>query len=97
MSKGQLMDFNVNNHVWVRMTAFGKEVLSKKIDELKISSKIARIALPIETTEGWSQWQLHELMNWFGEYMVPGGPEPFEMTIKVPMTVTHKVTGGGGK
>ena len=83
------MDFNINQSVKVRLTQGGKNLLQRKRAELlqgmdgKISANAW--ALPTEDADGWSEWQLWELMREFGQHIYVGQINPpFELTIRIP-------------
>ncbi len=69
-----LASFNINNYVHVRLTAKGRNVLHSQ-----------KIKIPSEDQNGFSKWQLWELMNTFGPYLHNGETVPFETTIKLAL------------
>ena len=83
------MIFNINDKGRVRLTPFGKGILKKNHDKLygKISAEYLQQNpyVPIvENGEGWSTWQLWNLMREFGEFCVMGFNNlPFETNIEV--------------
>lgn len=64
--------FNVNNPVWVKLTAKGELIVKAK--NLPSHEKDA---------DGYEKWQLWELMNAVGEYLCNGCVVPFLMNIKI--------------
>lgn len=69
------MEFNINDYVRVRMTDDGRKVCE-------------RAKLRVYEQDGWSIWQLWELMAIFGSHIYMGGPTLFETTIDIPEKVT---------
>lgn len=85
------MEFNVNHEVHVRLTDEGRRLHKKAHDDLNahirsISPKARPFEYrpPAEDEEGWSEWQLWELMASFGAHMHNGCKVPFETTIRIP-------------
>jgi hypothetical protein len=80
------VDFNINDYVHVRLTAHGRECLRKNYDELAsfYGGKLSwKFKLPKEDAEGWSKWQMHDLMDQLGKYVGMGREIPFETKIRV--------------
>lgn len=80
------IDFNINHYVYVRLTPHGKECLRKNYDELRASfgkELPFEFKLPKEDSEGWSKWQMHDLMDELGRYVGMGRDLPFETTIRI--------------
>ncbi len=72
------MRFNVNEYVKVRLTDRGREILRQRRTALGLD------ALEIREDDGWSQWQLWELMSIFGPHIYLGTyPLPFETDIEI--------------
>lgn len=71
------MQFNINNKVRVRLTPKGKRVLAEKYKGLRPGYP------PKEDAAGWSEWQLWDLMQTFGECIFLGCDMPFEGTIEI--------------
>lgn len=67
------MKFNVNNYVKVKLTKRGKEIM----EEEGVMSK------PKPDAEGFSKFQMWELMQIFGNYVYNGCEIPFEMEIEI--------------
>ncbi len=83
------MEFNINNKVRVRITAIGKQLLRK--NWLDVHAEIwakggvgYEYREPEEDAEGWSEWQMWELMKAFGPHLHLGCKQPFETTIVIP-------------
>ena len=78
------VDFNVNFYVWVKLTDSGRKELEKQHNDLYGRFGLKRKYTPIsEDEDGWSRWQMHSLMNYFGHLMVLGFNMPFEPNIRV--------------
>jgi hypothetical protein len=60
-----LIEFNVNNYVYVQLTDVGREALRERHNKLFTSSKIEYIP-PEEDSDGWSRWHMWELMQVLG-------------------------------
>ena len=69
--------FNMNHYVWVQLTDHGR----KMYDEHYLGFGIEPVSRP-EDEDGWSKWQLHELMSVLGEHCVMGRELPFETNIR---------------
>jgi hypothetical protein len=69
------LPFNVNHFVWVRLTDVGLKHLRTPEHEWRLKF--------LRTEDGWSQWQLWDLMYVFGPLMGNGFPVPFETTVKL--------------
>ena len=83
----------INDPVWVRLTDKGREQLQADWDEwlaslhpgaAKVFDKDALTGKCItERDDGWSRWQLWDLMSTFGEHVYPGAQTPFETEIRL--------------
>lgn len=82
------MKFNVNDVVRVRLTSLGRRTLAilnaRKNEELAAAGSRARIPLAVVEVDGWSEWQLWDLMATFGEFCGNGSPLMFETEIELP-------------
>ena len=82
-----LLAFNINDHVLVRLTKEGMAAHRKQYDELNTSygGRLPWKYEPPKTdANGWSRWQLHDLMRQFGAAIpITVGPVPFETVIKL--------------
>jgi len=72
-----MIKFNVNDNVRVKLTDVGKEVLNKHWGYMPnwYNDRIDE--------KGYMSFQLHELMNIFGESVYNGCEIPFETTILI--------------
>lgn len=78
--------FNVNHYVRVRLTEYGRECLMRNHEELAAhyGGKLNFGPRdPEEDAEGWSQWQMHDLMSEFGKHIYCGCKIPFETEIEI--------------
>jgi hypothetical protein len=79
------MKFNVNNYVKVRLTDEGRTIIKCK----RYSNPLLKGYLdyddtyPKEDENGWSMWQMWDLMSMFGDYMYNGCRIPFETEIEI--------------
>lgn len=75
---GQRVFMNVNDYVEVKLTEHGRQIYRRLYADLGIPDPVIK-----EDAEGWSRWQIHDLMNTFGESMMVGSILlPFETTIR---------------
>ena len=76
-----MIEFNVNDPVQVRLTERGREI------ERASWAAVPGIGVPLpcaeEDADGWSRWQLWDLMRMFGQHMYNGCQVPFETTIRI--------------
>lgn len=79
-----MIDFNVNDYVHVKLTEVGIDELKRQHAELKEAfPKLGDFTLPKTDEDGWSKWQMHDLMNRFGGLCRPTMNVPFETNIKI--------------
>lgn len=74
------MKFNINDKVRVKLTDRGRRVHKDNFwnlmgDKYKYE--------PPEEVDGWSEWQMWELMHEFGASCYNGGAVPFETEIEI--------------
>tara|TARA_R110000764_G_scaffold232878_1_gene325509 strand:- start:788 stop:1036 length:249 start_codon:yes stop_codon:yes gene_type:complete len=75
--------FNINENVDVKLTDTGRAELLKQHKKLKETfPKLGEYTPRKEDYNGWSKWQMHELMNRFGHLCDLGGKLPFDPNIK---------------
>jgi hypothetical protein len=77
--------FNINHHVWVRLTDDGRAMLRRQHD-----ASMGRLSdmypyEPPKEVDGWSQWQLHDLMSTFGPYIGMARPMMFYTNIQIDL------------
>ena len=80
-----MIEFNVNNYVMVKITDEGVAELKRQHAELRktFPSISGTFSPPTKDDEGWSKFQMHDLMNRFGHMMSMGGKLPFETTVRL--------------
>ena len=72
------MKFNINNFVKVKLTIKGRRILKERHDKLNHVCNKKPEKLSIKTDKnGYTEFQLHELMNIFGPHMTLGFKPPF--------------------
>lgn len=77
---------NINEEVKVKLTPFGIQVLKEQRDELNEriigrGGKAIKDYAPSVDKDGYTKFQLWDLMNRFGDLMHLGSQIPFETTI----------------
>ena len=79
------MKFNINDYVKVKLTDYGREIHKEKYVNLFQSVSYTYKYTPsIEDSEGYSIWQLWDLMNIFGPYLSMGMTKlPFETELEI--------------
>ena len=83
MKARDFVEFNTTDSVWVRLTAFGKNVY--RDDHLAFLARTGLCypyQLPAEDEDGWSEWQLWHLVHTFSAYQDMGGPLPYGTRIR---------------
>ena len=78
-------EFNINEHIWVQLTDVGKQALKDKHDELNRFAKgiLGEYEPPEEDAEGWSRWQMWDLMGGIGHKFGNGMNPPINTTIRI--------------
>lgn len=77
-----LIGFNINHYVYVKITDYGMEILKKNHYKLYEHSDLIRAWRPPEVDEnGFTKFQLHQLMAEFGDYCFATNRIPFETEI----------------
>ena len=75
--------FNMNDYVRVQLNESGKKIIRDKFASLKTRfPKFPGDGLPNEDADGWSRWQLWDLMRTFGPYISLGAENPFAIEIE---------------
>jgi hypothetical protein len=79
------LKFNMNNSVKVKLNDIGHAELKRQHDELYSELKIDKEYIKRPTdNDGYSSFQMHDLMNRFGHMMIMGHQTPFEtLSIKI--------------
>jgi hypothetical protein len=75
---------NLNDYVYIRMTDFGRQEHKRQYEELRKEFRyLPEDAQIKEDDDGWSRWQLYNIMNIFGHLLYNGAQQlPFETYIK---------------
>jgi hypothetical protein len=73
---------NINESVWVKLNDIGRQHHRSQHERLlgKFSGRFP-YSPPVEDAEGWSRWQLWDLMHTFGPILSIGSQVPFEAEI----------------
>jgi hypothetical protein len=71
--------FNVNHHVWLKLTPAGHKMHRQHYAELGCLQYFS----PEIDADGWTRFQLWSAMNIFGKYLYCGSEPPFEMEIRL--------------
>lgn len=79
------MKININNYVRIKLTARGRQVHRERHDEIRkvFPNAYPEYKAPEEDADGWSRWQLWEVMGIFGPNIFMGCIQPFETTIEL--------------
>lgn len=78
---------NLNEPVKVKLTDWGKEIYYHKFDSLNefVGIQICKPRFPKEDEDGYTEFQLWDFMNIYGQYMSMGAPnviKPSEIVYK---------------
>ena len=86
--------FNMNNSVKVKLNDIGRVELKRQHDELYSGLKLNKEYVEKNTdSDGYSSFQMHDLMHTFGHMMVMGFETPFEtLSIKISEALLKPVT-----
>lgn len=75
-------EFNINNKVRVKLTEEGHRILKRNHDRFwRLLEPKQGYDPPVEDKNGFSDWQMWELMREFGPDLYNGCKVPFETTI----------------
>ncbi len=78
-----MTEFNINDKVRVKLTDHGRKLLESDHEEFWKNMRIPMVYTPpVEDSEGWSTWQLWNLMQQLGPYIHLSCQVPFETTIE---------------
>lgn len=81
--------FNANEYVQVRLTDHGRKIVKEDYDNnfpLHLRDKYP-FEPKKEDAEGYCKFQMWDFMRIFGPHLSLGAVNPFEMEIKIPVTV----------
>ena len=86
--KQKWVNFNINHIIKIKITEHGYECIKKEQEkfELLIGEKLKKNWLLYDHKKdknGWSEWQLWDLMHTFGNYIYLGCKAPFETNIQI--------------
>jgi hypothetical protein len=74
--------FNINDHVKVKLTKAGREELKKQHEKLKLTfPKLGEWQERKVDEDGYSRFQMHDLMSIFGVLLTPCRELPFNTEI----------------
>lgn len=78
----QWSNYNMNEYVKVKLTTYGKQILEDKFSHVPgINVREALSHIKVDG-DGYSEFQLWNLMSTFGAYLYNGCELPFETDIK---------------
>jgi len=84
-----LIDFNVNDYIYVKITEEGHKIYEEYIEKLtneirEYFPKSKNLELPLANSDknGWTKFQLWNFMQIFGEHFHIGVDGPIETTIR---------------
>jgi hypothetical protein len=81
------MRFNINDKVRVKLRESGRRILRRRHAELMQNLPAGsgwEYSDPKEDEDGWSEWQLWNLMQEFGPHIAMGFDPPFDTEIEIP-------------
>lgn len=80
-----MKEININDHVKVKLTDFGKDIYFHQYDDLneKQGKTIIEPHYPKVDEDGYTDFQLWSLMELYGEHIHMAGKLPFETTILI--------------
>jgi len=83
------MKFNVNEYVRVKLTPKGIQILKNAQEARQKQFPAVRtfetFRMPEVDSEGYTKYQLWDLMDTFGNFVGPGLELPFETEIDIPV------------
>lgn len=86
------MTFSINDKVKVQLTELGRKILDDQHRSLEARFPAVKQFGrhdPKDDSDGWSEWQLWELMKKFGGHIRNGGPLPFHTVIRIDESDLH--------
>jgi len=79
-----MIKFNINDYIKVKLTTVGLQELEKQHNELaEVFPSLGLFVKPKIDADGYSKFQLHNLMRKFGNIISLTSPLPFETTILI--------------
>lgn len=85
------MEFNLNDHVLVQLTDAGRTYHKQWWEVCTMG--LTGYRPPTEDSEGWSEWQLWDLMATFGSELRNGPDNPLYTVIRFASKELHCVEG----
>ena len=83
-----VIDFNLNQHVYVQLTDVGRRKLrSDYYSNDDVNKHLSAYKPPEEDEDGWSRWQMHDLIEKFGGQFYFNFDFPYSLTIKLEVPV----------
>lgn len=81
--------FNLNHSVFVKLTEHGRKIHRQAHADLNAScgGRLGPYSPPLEDNDGWSRWQLWELMHTFGPHVYNGCKAPIHTIIRFEMAL----------
>lgn len=93
MKTKQILSFNINDSVLVKLTDVGRQKLREQDEEFKSKTGLScSSSVPSEDSEGWSRWQLWDLMNRLGSECYMGCQPAFDLTIRLAIEIEATAT-----
>jgi hypothetical protein len=85
VAESKTIDFNINDYVLVKLTDVGRMELKRIYTDLNknLNGIMGDYTPPVEDSEGWSRWQMWDLMNKLGSVMRYFVDPPFNTDIKI--------------
>jgi hypothetical protein len=78
----QRIDFNINNYVLVKLTNTGKNILKTEHDKMAADyPMLGEYKPPFEDHDGYSRWQMWDIMGKLGSHCGHGFSLPFDTNI----------------
>lgn len=78
-----MKEFNVNDYVKIKLTDAGIAILKSRHDDI-LKPYVGEFKTPQVDENGYTQMQMWEVMQVFGNYMYNGNPNiPFETNIAI--------------
>lgn len=72
-----MVEYNVNFHIYIKLTDYGKELIIKKYGYSFFETLIEGN----KQKNGYYRLQCHEVMSYFGDHLYNGCKMPFEPTV----------------
>lgn len=91
-SDDKTIRINLNETVKVKLTDWGKVIYYRRFDSLNefVERQICKSRLPKEDEDGYTEFQLWDFINMYGQYISMGAPnviEPLEIVYQEKATV----------